>query len=114
MKFQENDGMKVRVWPKGFCDLYFCENFAIVLKRHHFIIVFQSKPIVFGTEIPGKISNHQKSLIKAQANKVKRGEFYLVFADNNFQHYKYELTLFGLNADQMGKLNHLASWIKSE
>ena len=114
MKFQENDGMKARVWPKGYCDVYFCENFAIVLKRHHFIIPFQSKPIVFGPKVPAKISIHEKSLVKATASKIKIGEFFLVFGDKNFQHYKYEVTLSGLNAQQIDRFNQLASWIESD
>lgn len=113
MKYQENDGMKARVWPKGYCDLYFCDKYVIVVKRHHFILNFQSKPIVFGTDIPTKMSGAQKKLIKAKANKVKRGEFHLEFTDKVFQHYKYELNLFGLSAEQIDNLELLSSWVRT-
>lgn len=113
MKFQENDGMKARIWPNGLCDLYFCESYVLILKRHQFILTFQSQPIVFGIDVPATLGGYQKILIRAKSNKVKTREFYLVFADKNFRHHKYELTLLGLSPEHLGDLERLASCVES-
>jgi hypothetical protein len=115
IKYLDSNHYMTRSSPNGKCDLYIFDNFIAIIRRQKFIFTIEFEPLIIKADDYNKnvidLNNYLfKTIDRAKFTKYKNDELIIKLKDENFTHFKTEITLRKLKGKHIDKLRPIENW----
>ena len=105
---------RMQIYPNNVCDLYLFDTFLVIARRQNFIFKVAFPPILIGPDPKQakeifsylEIYKPDKFIFKERI----KGEIDIKVTDLTYMHYKIDITLKELIAEQKEQLQKIKSW----
>jgi len=114
LRYYEISGQKTYNYPNNRCDLYFFDNYLVIIRSQYFIFKVLFAPILLTPDISSTKPNFSYLSIykpdRITFKDILKGEVDIQLTDQANKHYITRITLKGLTNEQKNQLEKVKNW----